>query len=138
MTLNWTDKNPDDPSDSLSRNFTLIFSMNNTTNVYGVSLIKGVYELKSRNETDPKTNSTVLVKDYVSFTTFNLQPWEFSVSKNRYKSFVTLLCYKLKTFLRSYMCLDLGTKSMEAELHKSNGNFFLDTIASLDLGYESE
>jgi len=105
MTLNWTDKNPDDPSDSLSRNFTLIFSMNNTTNVYGVSLIKGVYELKSRNETDPKTNSTVLVKDYVSFTTFNLQPWEFSVSKNR-----------------SYMCLDLGTKSMEAELHKSNEN----------------
>ena len=97
MTLNWTDKNPDDPSDSLSRNFTLIFSMNNTTNVYGVSLIKGVYELKSRNETDPKTNSTVLVKDYVSFTTFNLQPWEFSVSKNRYKRFVALPCYKLKT-----------------------------------------
>jgi len=103
LTLLWTDANPDDPNDSLSRNFTLKFSVNNTNNMYGVSRIKGVYELNSHNETDPKTNATVLVRDYISFTTFNLQPWEFSVAKNR-----------------SYMCLDLGTKSMEAELHKSN------------------
>ena len=79
-----------------------------------MSKISGVYELKTYNETDPEQNSTYLVKDYVSFTTFKMNPWEFSVTQNK-----------------SYLCSDLGKKSMEAELHKSNGKHRKDQEALL-------
>jgi len=103
LTLAWEDADPDRQGEILSRNFTIEFSQNTSTNYYGVSRINGVYELRTANETDPKTNSSVLVKYYVSFTTFTMDPWQFGVSLNR-----------------SYTCLDLGLVTLEAELHKSN------------------
>ena len=83
LTLAWEDADPDRRGEILSRNFTIEFSQNTSTNYYGVSRINGVYELRTANETDPKTNSSVLVKYYVSFTTFTMDPWQFGVSLNR-------------------------------------------------------
>ena len=83
LTLEWAEPNPADDSDTLSRNFTLRFSVNKTTGHYGVSRINGVYELRSYNETDPKLNTTSVVKEYISFTTFGMNPWEFSVATNK-------------------------------------------------------
>ena len=83
LTLEWSDPNPADTSDTLSRNFTLRFSVNTTSGHYGVSRMSGVYELRSYNETDPKLNTTSVVKEYISFTTFGMNPWEFSVATNK-------------------------------------------------------
>jgi len=105
LTLTWEDADPDRQGETLNRNFTIEFSQNTTTNFYGVSRINGVYELRTVNETDPKTNSSALVKYYVSFTTFTLDVWQFGVSLNR-----------------SYTCGDVGLMTLEAELHKSNEN----------------
>merc|ERR1719429_934149 len=74
-----------------------------STKNYGVSRINGVYELRTANETDPKANTSSLVKYYVSFTTFSLDVWQFGVSLNK-----------------SYTCGDIGLMTLEAELHKSN------------------
>jgi len=103
LVLEWSDKDPEHEEETLDRSFTVQFNVNTTTGHYGVSKINGVYEWRSLNGTDPKTNQTILVKDIISFTTFALSPWKFSVETNK-----------------SYLCLDLGSMSMEAELHKSN------------------
>ena len=64
LTLAWEDADPERQGETLNRNFTIEFSKNTSTNAnyYGVSRINGVYELRTANETDPKTNSSVLVK----------------------------------------------------------------------------
>ena len=85
LTLVWKDEDPDRQGESLSRNITIEFKQNTGTNYYGVSRINRVYELKIANETDPKTNSSCLVKYYVSFTTFTLDPWQLGVPLNRYR-----------------------------------------------------
>jgi len=112
ITLEWSDSNPDETSDVkvLNRNLTLHFSLNQTSSSYGVSKISAVYEHKTYliqvNTTNPDTNTTVLVNqtvlEYISMSTFSMSPWEFLVPENR-----------------SYLCMDVGSKSMIAELHKS-------------------
>ena len=85
------------------RNLTLVFRVNTTENMYGVSKMSGVYTLRSYNETDPRTNKTEMVRDLISFTTFNMYTMKFTVALNK-----------------SFTCMQLGSVSMEAELHKSN------------------
>jgi len=112
FTLEWSDQNPDESSDVkfLNRNLTLHFSLNQTSSSYGVSKISAVYEhrtyLVQVNTTNPDTNATTLVNqtvlEYISMSTFAMTPWEFLVPENR-----------------SYLCMDVGSKSMTAELHKS-------------------
>jgi len=109
FTLEWSDPNPDDVG-VLNRNLTLHFSLNQTSSSYGVSKISAVYEHKTYviqvNTTVPDTNTTVLVNqtvlEYISMSTFAMSPWEFLVPENR-----------------SYLCMDVGSKSMISELHKS-------------------
>jgi lysosomal-associated membrane protein 1/2 len=108
FTLEWSDKNPDDVG-VLNRNLTLHFSLNQTSSSYGVSKISAVYEHKTyviqENKTNPD-NTTILVNqtvlEYISMSTFAMSPWEFLVPENR-----------------SYLCMDVGSKSMISELHKS-------------------
>jgi len=112
FTLEWSDQNPDESSDVkfLNRNLTLHFSLNQTSSSYGVSKISAVYEHRTYliqvNTTNPDTNTTTLVNqtvlEYISMSTFAMTPWEFLVPENR-----------------SYLCMDVGSKSMTAELHKS-------------------
>ena len=83
LVLEWSDKDPDHEGEKLSRNFTILFNTNTSTGHYGVSKINGVYEWRSLNGTDPKTNQSILVKDIISFTTFALSPWKFSVETNK-------------------------------------------------------
>ena len=44
LVLEWSDKDPDREEDTLDRSFTFLFNVNNTTGIYGVSKINGVYE----------------------------------------------------------------------------------------------
>ena len=114
LELEWEEPDPTYPDMTLSRTFTIIFSTNTSSTPprYGVSKISGVYDLKTVNQTDPEKNTSTLIKDYISFTTFSMSPWEFMVQRNK-----------------SYLCSDLGSKSMEAELHKSNGgNIIMNSI----------
>ena len=84
LVLEWSDKDPErDEEDTLDRSFTFLFNVNTTTGHYGVSKINGVYEWKSSNGTDPKTNQTIVIKDIISFTTFTLSTWKFSVETNK-------------------------------------------------------
>ena len=83
LVLEWSDKDPDREEDTLDRSFTFLFNVNTTTGIYGVSKINGVYEWKSVNGTDPKTNQTIVIKDIISFTTFTLSTWKFSVETNK-------------------------------------------------------
>jgi len=111
FTLEWSDDNPDQTSDvkTLNRNLTLHFSINQTSSSYGVSKISAVYEHRTYliqvNTTNPDNTTTVVnqtVLEYISMSTFTMNPWEFLVPENR-----------------SYLCMDVGSKSMTAELHKS-------------------
>ena len=120
LVLEWSDKDPDHEGEKLSRNFTILFNTNTSTGHYGVSKINGVYELRSYDDKD-KDNKTILVKDIISFTTFVMNPWEFSVATNKSVRVILCQCLLIVICFRSYLCLDLGSKSMEAELHKSNG-----------------
>ena len=70
LVLEWSDKDPDREEDTLDRSFTFLFNVNTTTGIYGVSKINGVYEWKSVNGTDPKTNETIVIKDIISFISF--------------------------------------------------------------------
>ena len=83
--LMWSDPDPDFPEEVLMRNLTLVFEANTTKNMYGVSKISGVYALRSYNgnETDPRTNNTKMVRDLISFTTFNMNPMQFTVALNK-------------------------------------------------------
>lgn len=107
ISLNWKE-NMTDVEDTLNRNITVIFKRNDTANppYYGVYKISGVYEIDKevKNETDD--NGTVIgnttITHYLSFGTYGLNPYEFQTPINR-----------------SYLCLDLGTMSMAAELHDS-------------------
>jgi len=108
FTLEWSDKNPDDVG-VLNRNLTLHFSLNQTSSTYGVSKISAVYEHKTyviqENKTNPDNTTTLVnqtVLEYISMSTFAMSPWEFLVPENR-----------------SYLCMDVGSKSMISELHKS-------------------
>jgi len=110
ITLEWSEPNPNAVG-SLNRNLTLHFSLNTTSASYGVSKISAVYETKTYdiqvNVTDPDDkNKTILVNqtvlEYISMSTFAMSPWEFLVPENR-----------------SYLCMDVGSKSMISELHKS-------------------
>ena len=103
LVLVWSDPDPDFPEEVLMRNLTLVFEANITENMYGVSKISGVYALRSYNQTDPRTNKTEMVRDLISFTTFNMYTMKFTVALNK-----------------SFTCMQLGSVSMEAELHKSN------------------
>jgi len=111
FTVEWTDPDPNpDTAGVLNRNLTLHFSLNQTSSppMYGVSKISAVYETRTYvvqvNVTvDNKTevvNQTVL--EYISMSTFAMTPWEFLVPENR-----------------SYLCMDVGSKSIISELHKS-------------------
>lgn len=110
ITLKWNQKNADGVI--LYRNITLEFAKNETAQKYGVSKISAVYDVRQyiKNTTVPDpdhANKTiqvnVTVTEYVSMTTFKMQPWEFLVPLNR-----------------SYLCTDAGSKKMHTELHKSN------------------
>merc|ERR1719312_1997344 len=92
LVLDWTDKDPDREDATLDRSISFHFSVNATTRHYGVSRINGVYEWRSHRGTDLKTNQTIVIKDIISFTTFTLSTWKFSVELD--KSYVT--CPKLK------------------------------------------
>ena len=83
LVLEWSDKDPDREEDTLDRSFTFLFNVNTTTGIYGVSKINGVYEWKSVNGTDPKTNESIVIKDIISFTTFTLSTWKFSVELDK-------------------------------------------------------
>ena len=84
LVLTWSDPDPDrSEEDTLDRSFTFLFNVNTTTGIYGVSKINGVYEWKSVNGTDPKTNQSIVIKDIISFTTFTLSTWKFSVETNK-------------------------------------------------------
>ena len=83
LVLEWSDRDPDREDATLDRSFTFLFNVNTTTGRYGVSKIKGIYEWKSSNETDPKTNQTVVNKDIISFTTFTMSDLAFSVEINK-------------------------------------------------------
>jgi len=112
ISLNWNEVTPE--GIILYRNITMEFSKNVSAQKYGVSRISAVYDVKQYivNSTipDPKdANKTipvnVTVTEYVSMTTFKMQPPEFLVPINR-----------------SYLCTDAGSKPMHTELHKSNEN----------------
>lgn len=103
FTIQWTEG-------ELNRNLTLTFARNSSTAQYGVSKISAVYELRTINSTVPKVlpdNSTInvteLVVEYISISTFQMNPWEFLVPENR-----------------SYLCVDVGDKSLISELHRTN------------------
>ena len=83
LVLMWSDPDPDFPEEVLMRNFTVVFEANTTENIYGVSKMSGVYALRSYNFTDPSTNNTEIVKDLISFTTFNMNPMQFTVALNK-------------------------------------------------------
>ena len=83
LVLVWSDPDPDFPEEVLMRNFTVVFEANTTENIYGVSKMSGVYALRSYNFTDPSTNNTEIVKDLISFTTFNMNPMQFTVALNK-------------------------------------------------------
>jgi len=112
ITIEWTDKDPNpEVEGDLNRNLTLHFSLNQTSSPpqYGVSKISAVYEYRTsiiQVNTTLDDNSTALVNqtvlEYISMSTFAMNPWEFLVSENR-----------------SYLCMDVGHKSMIAELHKT-------------------
>jgi len=101
ITLQWTEG-------VFNRNLTLTFSKDVATNQYGVSKISAVYELKYVNHTNPQpgpdgnstVNVTTTVLEYITISTFEIKPWEFLVPENR-----------------SYLCVDIGDKSMLAEKH---------------------
>jgi len=113
ITIQWKESNPDAESDKkdLDRNLTLTFSLNQTNSVYGVSKISAVYEHRtykvSKNTTDPVSGSVttvnVTVVEYISMSTFEMRPWEFLVPENR-----------------SYLCMNIGSKSLESELHHTD------------------
>jgi len=102
VALQWTEG-------GFNRNLSLTFSRNSSTQQYGVSKISAVYELKRINVTVPKVvnettiNVTESVLEYITITTFQMDPWEFLVPENR-----------------SYLCVDVGDKSMRAELHRTD------------------
>jgi len=105
ITLDWFEVT--DANVTLNRNLTLEFSKNSAAQKYGVSKIQALYVTRifDKNVTDPNTNETSLISvtEYVSMTTFRMDPWEFLVPLNR-----------------SYLCLDVGTRSMHTELHLSH------------------
>merc|ERR1712204_142156 len=108
MGLNWKETKD---GVELLRNITMEFSRNETSQKYGVSRISAVYDVKQyvevENQTDPVTNETIPVNvtviQYVSMTTFRMEPMEFLVPLNR-----------------SYLCMDAGSKMMHTELHKTS------------------
>ena len=83
LVLEWSDKDPDREDATLDRSITFLYNIDTTTGHYGVSKINGVYEWKSSNGTDPKTNQSIVIKDIISFTTFTLSTWKFSVETNK-------------------------------------------------------
>jgi hypothetical protein len=109
ITLNWSENGEEGAT--LWRNITIEFSRNGDLQNYGVSKIEAVYEVKKfhvvKNTTDPATKETiptnVTVTEFVSMTTFKMQPWAFLVPVNR-----------------SYLCTDDGRQMMHAELHRSD------------------
>jgi len=113
IVIQWSTDDPNIPGGVLNRNLTLQFSLNNTKTppTYGVSKINAVYELKTYNKTvnhtDPKQNKTtavnITVTDYISMSTFAMNPSQFSVPQNR-----------------SYLCMDAGSESLIAELHSTD------------------
>ena len=92
MILQWRAEDPNIPGGLLNRNLTLLFALNKTTNPpsYGVSKINAVYELRTYNKTINKTvdkNTTIpvniTVTDYISMSTFAMNPRQFIVPQNR-------------------------------------------------------
>jgi len=115
MILHWGSEDQNNPGVLLNRNLTMIFALNKTTipPSYGVSKINAVYELrtynKTINQTQPDKNTTIpvniTVTDFISMTTFAMNPRQFVVPQNR-----------------SYLCMNAGSESLEAELHSSDEN----------------
>ena len=113
IVIQWSKDDPNIPGGVLNRNLTLQFSLNKTRTppAYGVSKINAVYELKTYNktvnQTDPKLNKTtpvnITVTDYISMSTFLMDPSQFIVPQNR-----------------SYLCMDAGAESLIAELHSTD------------------
>jgi len=105
MTLSW-EVPEQDKNLSLTRNLTVLFARNDSTSppVYGLKKLEGVYEIRhfEKNVTNGNKTENQTVVQYVSFTTFSLEKLEFQTPVNR-----------------SYLCLDVGTISMHAELHES-------------------
>lgn len=93
IVIQWSKDDPNIPDGVLNRNLTIQFSLNKTRTppTYGVSKINAVYELKTYNktvnQTDPKLNKTtsvnITVTDYISMSTFAMNPSQFSVPQNR-------------------------------------------------------
>ena len=72
------------------------------------------------------------VTEFVSMSTFKMQPWAFLVPVNRFDlhpktelSNNTILSKVLNFFstiyIRSYFCTDNGRQTMHTELHRSDG-----------------
>ena len=93
MILHWGSEDQNNPGVLLNRNLTMIFALNKTTipPSYGVSKINAVYELrtynKTINQTQPDKNTTIpvniTVTDFISMTTFAMNPRQFVVPQNR-------------------------------------------------------
>ena len=83
LVLEWSDSDPDREEDTLDRRLAFHFNVNANTRHYGVSKINGVYEWKSVNGTDPKTNQTIVNKDIITFTICTMIPMAFSVELNK-------------------------------------------------------
>ena len=96
IVIQWSTEDPNIPDGVLNRNLTLKFTRNDTQTppTYGISQINAVYEVKTYNKTvnrtDPKTNTTtsvnLTVTDYISMSTFTMNPSLFIVPQNRYLS----------------------------------------------------
>jgi len=107
LSLSWIEKTPH--GTDLIRNFTLLFSINMTSQMYGVSRVSAVYETKHEyiqtlvedNKTE-SFSSSIHVKEFIVMTTFQLDPWEFQVPLGK-----------------SYSCEDAGSFSLHTVLHKS-------------------
>lgn len=101
ITLQWSEG-------EFNRNISLHFSKNESQ--YGVSKIDAVYELRNINtssqvpgpdNTTVWVNTTVL--EYISMSTFMMNPWVFLVPENR-----------------SYLCSNINDIQMIAELHRTD------------------
>merc|ERR1712126_91473 len=77
LSLSWIEKTPH--GTDLIRNFTLLFSINMPSQMYGVSRVSAVYETKHEyiQTLAEGSSSSIHVKEFIVMTTFQLDPWNF-------------------------------------------------------------
>jgi len=92
LELSWKEKD-------LGRKISVDFVRNRTEQLYGVTRVNAVYE--TRRYWEP--NDQKMVTEFVSMTTFLMEPWEFRIPIGN-----------------SYLCKDAGSKTFHTVLRKSN------------------